>query len=1042
MMRSILFALVMTLFPQVLWAEVPDMKFLRLDTRDGLSNSSILCLHRDAKGFMWIATPYGLNRYDGYRFRTFYQDVKDTMSLRNNYVDEIYEDGEGQLWVRQGMNYTIFDPRTEKGDRHPERILEKYGVKGGLEFLYIDKEKNFWVKSYDQGFWHVNVQKKQAHQFRPGFGDQEFNSDFGVSGFAETDKLLFVTSSNGEVFCFDKQKNRILWKNNHLRQLGLVSNQAVKPRLDSQGNLWLISTGSVYMFKYDNNQWYHSLQEALRAWGYEGVPDEMNVWDIQLDKENRYWVATDHGGLYVVDPKDKVVRQFLNNKYDESTISDNTVRLVYRDQLDRMWLGTYTAGVNLYSGGLSNFINLDLGNINTICTDKQGLWWLGTNDKGIIRYDPKTKEQVVYNRENSGIRSNTMVGSLGARDGSVWFGTYEGGLIHIKNGQVTNLLATGDTTSLNVNNIWTVCEDQWGNLWLGELGGGVQRVDKRTGRMRSFRMDNSKLPSEYINTISMTKKGWLLVAHSNYMSLINPKTMKVVNRNILQNKSGVPITEASIFGYEDSRGLIWQGSSSGATIWDPKTGEVYLLDMRSGLFGSTVNGMIEDGKHTVWLVTDHGVSNVIPQRQEDGTWHFVIRSYNNRDGLQDGPYNQRSVCYTADGLILVGGQGGLDIINPKNLGKGRIKESPVFSGLLVFDRDVLVGEKVGGRVILDEVLNDCRDITLRYDEQFTIQLGSSSGEIHNRSRFVYRLEGFNDDWVRTSELNPNITYNSLSPGSYTLHVRMLNDDGTFGAEESLLEITIRPPFWRSGWMMLFYLLLLAVGMWYWRKWYIKQHEQKMRAEHLRRETEKLQWMSEMRMQMAAERAAAVKAAAEGTAVADATDVADVTAKPELQLQIEDCDLVTVVKNVCTEFAVTEEGIKAQVTCRPMVEELSAPIDRNQLVRALNILLSNSVRFSPGNCQITVSLGRVEGNRAVLQVADNSIGIRDEFKSTAFEPFLEGEGIGLDKVKDIVVAHGGTIRLEDNPGGGTIFIISLPANPLEVIEEAVLMDDDE
>ena len=271
---------------------------------------------------------------------------------------------------------------------------------------------------------------------------------------------------------------------------------------------------------------------------------------------------------------------------------------------------------------------------------------------------------------------------------------------------------------------------------------------------------------------------------------------------------------------------------------------------------------------------------------------------------------------------------------------------------------------------------------------------------------------------------------------------MLNDDGTLGDEESLLEITIRPPFWRSGWMMLFYLVLLCVGLWYWRKWYIKQQEQRMRVEQLRRETEKLQWMSEMRVQMATEHAAAVKAVTEGTATADTVVVADVAAKPELQLQLEDCDLVTVVKNVCTEFVATKEGTKAKVTCRPMVEELSAPIDRKQLARALNILLSNSVHFSPGNCQITVSLGRVEGDRAVLQVADNGIGIRDEFKAKAFEPFLDGEGIGLDKVKDIVVAHGGTIRLEDNPGGGTIFIIALPANPLEVIEEAVLMDDDE
>lgn len=1026
MKRKILFLYLITLLLLPVAANVPDMKFLRLDTRDGLSNSSILSLLRDSKGYVWIGTPYGLNRYDGYRFRTYYSDVKDTMTLRNNYVDAIYENADGKLWVRQGMNYTIFDPVTERGDRHPERVLEKMGVTGGLDQLFIDRDKNFWVKTYEGGFWHVDTKAGKTHCFLFGYGEQEFNSDFGVSDYADDGKRLYVSSNNGEVFCFDKAKNRILWKNDELRRRQVVSNQSCKLRLDARGGLWLIALGNAYVLNLKTKQWTMSVQEALRNMGCDGAPEEMSVWDMCVDKERRIWLATDHGGLFVADPKEKVIRQFVNDKRDESTVSDNTLRILYRDQLNRMWIGAYSNGLNLYTGGLSSFVNLEIGNINTICTDKKGYWWLGTNDKGIIRYNPKTQEQVVYDRENSGIRSNTMVGSLAARDGSVWFGTYEGGLIHIKDGHVTNIVATGDTTGLNVNNIWTVCEDLWGNIWLGELGGGVQRIDKHTGRMKTLRMENSALPSDYINTISKTKKGWLLVAHSQYMSLINPKTMKIVNRNIADNKNGVAVAESSITGMEDSRGLIWQGSSSGATIWDSKTGNVYLLDMKSGLFGSTVNGFVEDNKRTIWLVTDHGVSNVVPQQEEDGGWHFVVRSYNNRDGLQDGPYNQRSVCYTADGLILVGGQGGLDIINPKNMGKGRIKERPLFSGLLLFEQDVPVGEKVDGRLILEETLDDCREITLRYNDQFTIQLGSSSGEIHNRSRFVYRLEGFSDNWVRTSALNPNITFNSLSPGDYTLHVRMLNDDGTFGDEESLLEITIRPPLWRTRWMILIYMLLIAVGAWYWRKRFLLRHDQRVKAETLRQETEKMQWMSDMRMQMAKEQREAN--------VNDNVDVNDNV----IEVVRVDCDLVVLVKNVCRDFSITTEGLKAKVNYRSLVDELSAPVDRRLLTKALNILLSNSVRFSPGNCQITVNLGRCEGDKAVIEVSDNSIGIRDEFKATAFDPMIGSEGIGLDKVKDIIVAHDGTIRLQDNPGGGTVFIITLPANP--EIEEAVLMDD--
>ena len=211
-MRRILFLLLVALLlPVALQASIPDMKFRRLDTRDGLSNSQILSMLRDSKGFVWIGTPYGLNRYDGYRFKTYYSVLKDTMTLRNNYIDEIYEAADGCLWLRQGMNYTTFDPRTELADRHPERILTKAGVKGGVERIYIDSEKNYWVKTYEDGFWHVNLKESKLKQYPFGYGDQEFNNDIGVSSFTDDDKYLYVTSNNGEVLCFDKKADRIVW---------------------------------------------------------------------------------------------------------------------------------------------------------------------------------------------------------------------------------------------------------------------------------------------------------------------------------------------------------------------------------------------------------------------------------------------------------------------------------------------------------------------------------------------------------------------------------------------------------------------------------------------------------------------------------------------------------------------------------------------------------------------------------------------------------------------------------------------------------------
>ena len=816
MLRRTIVSLVMVLLPAlIVQAAIPDLKFRRLDTRDGLSNSQVLCVLRDSRGVVWIGTPYGLNRYDGYRVKTFYSDLRDTTTLRTNYVDDIFESYDGRLWLKQGMGYSVFSPAVERCDRHPEQWLEKRGLTGGLEYVYIDSRKDFWVKTYNNGFYHYSPQSGKIAHFRFGYGNQEFNSDIGVSSMAEEGNLVFLASNNGEIICFDRDKDVIIQKENYLRENGLTHDQHCKLRTDHQGNVWVITQPVTYIWNRKSGRWIHTVQTALREWGFAPVPEEMEVWDLLVDSKQRIWLATDHSGLFVADPASKELKQFLTVKNDPTSVSDNTLRNIMQDQLGRMWIGTYSNGMNFYTGNTSSFRNLEMGNINTVCYDRRGVTWLGTNDAGIIRYDSWAGEQTVYNKGNAAISSNTIVSSLAASDGSVWFGTYEGGLIHIKDGQLTNYRATGDTLGLVSNNVWAVCEDQWGNIWIGTLGGGLQRIDKRTGQMRTFRMSNSQIPSDYISTVTRTKKGWLLVSHSKYYSLVNPKTFRIVNQGSIERLNEVGGAEMSITCMEDSRQLIWQGSASGASVVDPRTGRYYLLDMRSGLIGSTVNSIVEDDGHTMWLVTDHGISNVIPQQHDDGRWTFFVRSYSNRDGLQNGPYNQRSAVFTEAGLLLVGGQNGLDILYPKAMGKDSIKEMPLISGLLLFNQEVVIGERVDGRVILEKALGSCRRLTLRYNDQFTIQLSSNSGELHNRSRFVYRLEGFDDNWVRTSEQNPSISYMSLPAGSYTLCVRMLNDDGTMGEEESRLEIIIRPPFYLSWWAIMFYLLCAAAGVWWW-----------------------------------------------------------------------------------------------------------------------------------------------------------------------------------------------------------------------------------
>ena len=800
---------------------IPDMKFRRLNTREGLSNSMVNCIYRDSQGYVWLGTGYGLNRYDGYRIRTYFSYDKDTTTLRNNRVDEIQEAYGGRLWLKQGMNYTLYDPVTEKVDRTPGRWLASQGIKGGVEHLHLDSKKNYWIKTYEDGFYYFNPVTKNLKHISFGYGPDQFAKEFGISACAESKEGMIFVSTYGELMCIDGERGKVLWKEDHVKR-ALDTYNDYWIMVDKDDNIWVIthSTGTYIYMKHEK-RWYTSLTELMRAQGFQNVPDDIVVWEVCYDAKGFLWVASDHLGALVLDFKNKEWRQFTNVKGDETSLPDITLKHLYLDQLGRMWIATYKNGVAMCSEAMSNFTSLAVGDINAICEDKDGYYWLGLNSGGIVKMDPKTREPVEkFTKQSLGVPSDVIVGSYAARDGSLWFGTWEGGLLKYKDGQWKNFRASDQGSQLKTNNIWGVTEDRWGNIWAGVLGGGAVRIDKNTGAQRAVTSDNSTLKTVWTNSISAAHNGWLVLGNSEYYALINPGNFKVINGTLPQEQDikAITVSTATNQAVMDSRGLLWLVSPSGVVIYDMKTGQKTLLDMKSGLHGSNALAVTEDTRHTMWVATDHGVSNINPLKQDDGSWVFTVRSFNDRDGLQPGPFNQRAIYCSRTGELLIGGQDGLDIINTLNLGNGDSKERPVFSGLVLFDQEVEVGQAYDGHVILEETLDMQKSISLSYDQnQFTIHMASDNGGVNNSTRFVYQLEGFNDKWIKTAVNNPDITYMSLPPGNYTLCVRMLKDDGTMGEVESRLDISIGSPWYRSWWAWLCYILIIGFGIFIWKK---------------------------------------------------------------------------------------------------------------------------------------------------------------------------------------------------------------------------------
>ena len=1037
-MRKTLYSvLLLLLVPLGIQAVIPDIKFRRLDIRDGLSNSQVNCVYRDSRGYVWMGTMYGLNRYDGYRVKTFYANSRDTTTMRDNNTTEIMESQDGKLWLHQGMNYCVYDPATESFERNISNELEKYfGFNKGVEQMYIDGKKNFWVKFYDKGLYYYNPNTKKTNHFNFGYGDNELNPTYNFMAYADYNEGVMMVTSNGELVCFDGERGKKLSDDKWMREHGSPENREYHLCIDKDHNIWVSAENYSYVRVNKDKKWRVGYANLFREYQIENVPEDLQVWDLKVDAKGRIWLATDHEGLLVVDLKNHEMRQFLNNKFDESSISENTLRNIYMDNHGLVWIGSFKNGVNMYKEGSASMMNLEVGDINAVAEDRFGNYWLGSNDRGILVYNPKRQEVVAhYTKENSPLFGNIMVGAYSASDGSIWFGGYNSGLTRCipKNdsGEATiiNYHYTGEAGGLATDNVWSVTEDKWHRIWIGTLGAGIQMLDLKTGKFRTWDTSNTKINANYVTSASWIKKGWLVMGTSWYWVFLNPVTGQLCPREIPDATRFPSQMGNSVSVIEDSRGFIWQGSFCGALVYDQKRKTCNLLDMEDGLLGSSVCSIVEDLQHNIWIVTDHGVSKVVPQQQEDGTWQFNISSYNNSDGLQQAVYNQRSTCLTHDGKILIGGQGGLDIINPKAMTDVKIKERPVFSGLQLFDVDVPVGKEIDGRVILDEALDVCRDITLRFSDQFTIQLASDACVVANEKRFVYKLEGFNENWVKTSELNPNITYNSLRAGSYTLCVRMLNDDGTIGDEEASMDITIRPALWRTRWAMLLYIFVIAAIALLWRHWYVKRLGRRMETETTRRELEKKQWMNEVRMQLK-------KEFAEKSGTTDHPGEADpgyhVVARRHLG------DLVDFLRQLCKDYTSPDKQKSVKVNFVSPIPELEAEYDASLMSEAILTLFNNSVLFAHSDSIISVGVVRQQDGCPQIQVADNGIGIKDEYKEHAFDPMVNGDGIGLDRVKAIVDAHEGTIRIEDNPGGGTIFIITLP--PAEEIEEAVLLDD--
>ena len=490
--------------------------------------------------------------------------------------------------------------------------------------------------------------------------------------------------------------------------------------------------------------------------------------------------------------------------------------------------------------------------------------------------------------------------------------------------------------------------------------------------------------------------------------------------------------------------------------------------------GNFIAAITEDQERNMWVSTSRKVIRVTVASDGKGSYLFDSRAYNSEDGLQNCDFNQRSIKTLHNGIIAIGGLYGVNIFAPDHIRYNKMLPNVMFTGLSLFDEAVKVGQSYGGRVLIEKELNDVENVEFDYKQNiFSVSFASDNYNLPEKTQYMYKLEGFNNDWLTLPVGVHNVTFTNLAPGKYVLRVKAINSDGYVGIKEATLGIVVNPPFWMSWWAYLLYAAGLVVVLFLARYRMLKREREKFHLQQIENEVAKNEEINNMKFRFFTNVSHELRtpltliiSPLEGM-FKETTDELQSTRlqlmyrnaqrllhlvnqlldfrKGEMsthQLSLSEGDIISYVHSVCNSFLLMADKKHIQFSFFSGIDTFSMAFDADKVGKIVMNLLSNAFKFTPEGGRVTVMIEHVTGTPDTLEIkiADTGIGISDVDKEHIFDRFYQadhkgveettGNGIGLSLVRDFVTLHEGEVKVFDNIGTGSVFVIQFPVKHVE------------
>lgn len=1034
-----------TFFLLMFSSKAQQYYFEHFQVENGLSNNTATCVIQDSKGFIWIGTKDGLDRFDGYNFKIFRNRQDDSTSLGNNSVWKLYEGSNGIIWVG-----------TEHGLYQLDAGSEKFSFLAGTPKAQIrsiaeDNNGTIWFIVGLQLYQYQPATKK----IRAFTGDKlQHCSTLTISA----NNQLWVANMYGEIGNYDPQTETFTYYS-VFSHSGIPVSRWIERIFETGQGYFLIGTSNQGIKKFNiNDRCYEDLLI------YNQDKTAIFARDFARSKNNEFWVASE-SGIYIYNTQEN---RFTNLKKDYSNpyaISDNAVYSFCRDREGGIWAGTYFGGVNYYPaenpafekyfpGGSATSL---LGNaVREITGDGQGHLWIGTEDAGLYKFDVKTGHFKNFKPDGTNASiAHTNIHGLLYDSSELWIGTFEHGLdiMDLKTEKVTRHFTAGPgATDLRSNFIHSIYKSSRGQIWLG-TSNGIYLYNKQKNNFITpdYFPDNA-----FYSTILESTDGTIWTgSFQNGVNYYNP-LKKVYGRLRLMHNNKDLLTENRVtFLREAKDQTLWIATEDGLFNLNLQNKHLTSYTTANGLPSNLIYTITEDSLGRYWVTTSKGLALIDPSSKR-------ARIFKKSSGLLSDQFNYSSAFQSKNGLLYFGSVKGMIGFNPYELTKDTYRPPVYITNFSVYNKPLPISPH-DGPLKRSLLLTD--QITLSYNQStFNIDFAAISFTSPDNVEYAYMLEGLDKTWnyIKT---NRSVYFTKLPYGTYTFRVRSTNSSGIWQNNEKTLQIIINPPFWKTSWAYLLYTLLLTAILFVtirsYRQYLTNKQKRKMQVFAIEKEKELIEAKIDFFTKVAHEiktPLTLIKAPLEkitkqidqnpqtekylSTMNRNTERLLELTNQlldfrktesEQFSLHLKETDVCQLLTTIWNTFQPTAE--MKNIAFELVVPETSflASVDEDAFTKIISNLLDNAIKYCKTRVVTRLAPPSEEEHYFTIYVANDGKPIPEEERSRIFELFyrsrftesISGAGIGLALTKSLLDLHGGTIRLDTTKNLIT-FEIKLPA----------------